>query len=89
MEAAACVLSQDIDAPCPECGKTNTIRFDIARYLVETLRGESAFLWREVHLLARQYGWGLDEIMTLTRDVRRQLAGLIVAESSARLRRAS
>jgi hypothetical protein len=89
MEAAACVLSQDIEAPCPDCGKTNTIRFDIARYLVETLRGESAFLWREVHLLALNYGWALHEILALMRNVRRQLAGLVVAESSARLRRAS
>ena len=89
MDAAACTLNQNIEAPCPECGASNTIRFDITRYLVETLVGEAPFLWREVHLLARHYGWALDAILTLTRDVRRQLAGLIVADASSRLRLAS
>lgn len=89
IDAASCVLSQDINAPCPHCEKPNTIRFDIARYLVETLRSESPFLWREVHLLARHYNWALHDILSLTRDVRRQLAGLVVADSSARLRSAS
>jgi hypothetical protein len=89
MDAAACILSQDIDAPCPECEASNTIRFDIARYLVDTLKGEGPFLWREVHLLAKHYGWSLEDILTLTRDVRRQLAGLIVADASARMRLAS
>ena len=89
MESAACVLSQNIEAPCPVCRTSNTVRFDVARYLVETLVGEAPFLWREVHLLARHYGWALDVILSLTRDVRRQLAGLIVADASSRMRLAS
>ncbi len=89
--AAACpVLAQDIAAACPDCGAANRVRFDMARFLVETLAGEAPLLWREVHLIARAYGWGLAEILALTRPVRRQLAGLIVAEAApARLRVAS
>jgi len=75
------VLSQDITAACPDCGHSNAIRFDLAAFVVETLAGEAAFLWREVHLIARQYGWGLAEILSLPRGVRRQLAGLIVTDA--------
>ena len=77
------VLTQDVAAPCPECGAKNRVRFDLARYLVQSVEGEAAFLWREVHLIAERYGWSLDEILSLTRPVRRQLAGLIVSERSA------
>lgn len=87
--AAAPVLSQDLTAPCPACGTAHTVRFDMARFLVDTLDGEAAFLWREVHLVARTYAWGLADILSLPRGVRRQLAGLIVAEAQPRLRAAS
>mgnify|MGYP006950256413 CR=1 FL=1 len=75
------VLSQDITAACPDCGHGNAIRFDLAGFLVQTLDGEAAFLWREVHLLARHYGWALGDILSLPRGVRRQLAGLIVVDA--------
>jgi hypothetical protein len=80
LELANPVLSQDIIAACPECEHENKVRFDIARYFMETLENESGFLWREVHLLAHRYGWGLDEILNLSRPIRRQLAGLVVAD---------
>ena len=83
------VLSQDIDADCPECGHLNQVRFDIADYLVQTVAGEGAFLWREVHLMARQYHWPLSEILSLSRDVRRQLTGFIVSEAQHQTRLAS
>lgn len=75
------VLSQDLTAPCPDCGTVNTIRFDLADFLLRTLTGEGAFLWREVHLLARSYGWGLTEILSLACDKRRELARMVVAEA--------
>lgn len=82
------VLAQDFDAPCPECGAANTVRFDISGYLMRALRRDAGFLWREVHLLARTYGWPLDQILGLPRNVRRELAGLVVSDST-RLRVAS
>lgn len=85
---AAPVLTQDIQAACPECGAANEVRFDIARYLVQSLSGDAGFLWREVHLIARAYGWPLSEILALGRDVRRRLAGFVIADSTG-LRRAS
>lgn len=80
--AAGPVLSQNIDAPCPMCGHVNAVRFDMAAYLVGTLEREVAFVWREVHLIALHYGWLLDDILALSRDLRRKLTGLIVGEAS-------
>lgn len=83
IERAAPMLTQDITAKCPECETENRVRFDLARYLVQTLGNESAFLWREVHLIADRYGWPLGEILALSRPVRRQLANLIVSDRIA------
>lgn len=82
------VLSQDITAPCPNCEHKNSIRFDLAAYLLDALSQDAGFLWREVHLIARQYGWGLTDILSLTREVRRHLTRLIVADTN-RMRLAS
>ena len=85
---AAPVLAQDVVAPCPNCNATNTVRFDISDYTMTALRRDAGFLWREVHLIARTYGWALDDILSLSREVRRELAGLVVSDST-RLRAAS
>lgn len=85
---AAPVINQDIRTACPDCGSENFVRFDIPAYLLQTLDGEAAFLWREVHLLARRYGWSLADTLALSRSVRRRLAGLIVADRPA-IRQAS
>ena len=81
IDRAGPLLSRDIDAACPECGKANVVRFDMAAFLGDTLAGEGPFLWREVHLLASRYGWALNDILALPRETRRQLAGFIVAEA--------
>ena len=81
--SAAPVLSQDLSAACPHCEAANSVRFDIADFLLRTLAAETPFLWREVHLIARSYGWSLQEILRLPRAVRRQLSGFVVADSSA------
>ncbi|MEM9332936.1 MAG: hypothetical protein AAGA53_16565 [Pseudomonadota bacterium] len=80
IELAAPILSQDINTTCPECRANNKVRFDMARYLMDSLAAETAFLWREVHLIAKTYHWSLPDILDLTRDVRRQMVGFIVSE---------
>jgi hypothetical protein len=87
LERAAPVLSIDLDAACPHCGKDEIVRFDLARYLAQRLAGERAFLVRETHLIASRYGWTHTEIMSLTRQDRRAYAGLIEAERASGLRR--
>jgi predicted RNA-binding Zn-ribbon protein involved in translation (DUF1610 family) len=60
-----------LDFVCPECGAAGQAPFDIARYLWEELRAEAARLLREVHALARVYGWREADILALS-AVRRQ-----------------
>ena len=80
LEKAAPVLSLDLNAPCPHCGKDQTARFDLARYFARRLAAERTFLIREAHLIASGYGWSHGEIMSLTRSDRRAFAGLIETE---------
>jgi hypothetical protein len=87
LERAAPVLSLDLAAPCPHCGRAETVRFDLARYLAQRLVAERPFLLREAHLIASRYGWSHAEIMALLRDDRRAYARLIESERAGALRR--
>ena len=60
-----------LDFVCPGCSAAGQAPFDIARYLWEELRAEAARLLREVHALARAYGWREADILALS-AVRRQ-----------------
>lgn len=82
------LLSQDIAATCPECAADAPVRFDIAAYLVASIEADAAFLWREVHLLARGYGWSPGDIFDLPRADRRRLTTLVLADTGS-IRRAS
>lgn len=77
MERAGPVLDLDLDADCPHCGMRQTVRFDIQSYLFRALGYERRFLTREVHCIAQAYGWGHDEILSLTREDRRAFVALI------------
>jgi hypothetical protein len=83
LERAAPILSLDLDAACPHCARTETVRFDLAHYLAARLAGERPFLIRETHLIASRYGWRHAEIMALSRADRRAFASLIEAERAA------
>ncbi|MEY6433870.1 hypothetical protein ABC977_15810 [Thioalkalicoccus limnaeus] len=89
LERAAPILTLDLAARCPHCGTDQEVRFDLARYLIQRLAGERPFLLREVHLIAARYGWSFAEILDLSRDDRRALAGLIAAEPALASRRAA
>ena len=83
LEAAAPALTRDVAATCPHCAAAQSVRFDLANFLVASLARERPFLLREMHLLARAYGWSLDEILSLNREDRRALARLCEAERAA------
>lgn len=89
LEQASPILAIDLDSACPGCGASQSIAFDLARFLVRALAGERPFLIREVHLIAARYGWSHSEIMALPRSDRRAFATLIESERSAGLRRVS
>ena len=65
-------LMPELDAACPACEGANVVRFDPCRFLLELLAGERLLLFREVHLIARGYGWSRREILDLAREERRQ-----------------
>jgi len=88
LEAAAPALTRDVAASCPHCGSAQSVRFDLATFLIASLARERPFLLRELHLLARAYGWSLSEILSLSRDDRRALARLCEAERTAARRAA-
>jgi hypothetical protein len=86
MDEVGPVLDIDLDAACPKCGASESVRFDMQAHLLRVLAYEKRFLVREIHLIAVTYGWGYEEILSLTREDRRAFVGLIQAEREARRR---
>ena len=81
LESVAPVLDVELDAPCPECGLHEVLRFDVQSFVLGALVLERRRLLAEIHRLALAYGWTLEAILSLTRGDRRQYAALIDNES--------
>jgi hypothetical protein len=60
-----------IDLPCPQCLYRRPALFDVSRFLWTEIQAQAKRLLREVHILARAYGWRETEILALS-NVRRQ-----------------
>lgn len=86
MDEVGPVLDLDLDAVCPRCDASESVRFDIQTYLLRMLAYERRFLVREIHLIAVAYGWGYGEVLSLAREDRRAFVSLIQAEREARRR---
>jgi hypothetical protein len=83
MDRVSAVLDHDLEVVCPQCGALQSVRFDIQTYLWQLLAYEKRFLTHEVHLIAMAYGWGYEEILSLTREDRRAFVRLIEADHAA------
>jgi hypothetical protein len=57
---------------CPSCGHQWPAAFDIASFLWKELHAWALRTLREVHTLARSYGWREDDVLALS-GTRRQL----------------
>lgn len=57
---------------CPSCQHAWSIHFDILSYLWDEIEDWAFRVLREVHILARAYGWSEQEILTMS-SRRRQL----------------
>ncbi len=77
MQTVAPLLEGDLQAACPDCGFTQTLHFDLQRYLLITIQDANGQLVYQVHLLASAYGWSLDSILDLPRSRRLALVKLI------------
>lgn len=78
LERGAPRLDVALDAPCPSCGAAREERFEIGAWLARSLLRERDVLLREVHTLARAYGWSLESILSLSRAQRHALVRLVV-----------
>jgi hypothetical protein len=67
-------------ATCEACGGSFSFVFDTAGYFFQELEAEFQRLYREVHLLAFHYHWGLSEIFSLSSRKRRKFLELLENE---------
>ena len=80
MQEFAPLSDAEIEAQCPECSKISNLHFSLQQYLLSSLLKEHDILTAEIHLLARTYGWGLNEILSLPRGTRRSFVAAITNE---------
>ena len=80
MAALGPVLDVDLDATCPHCANGQRPRFSIGPFLEQQLANERRFVLREVHRLARAYGWSCASILELPRADRHAFALFIEGE---------
>ena len=74
---SAPLMDLELTASCPECGQDQLVHFNLQNFLLTAMQAEQPRLAREIHLLAINYGWGLNEILSLTRSQRRTFVKLI------------
>ena len=87
MNDLAPLLDLDLEARCPECNNKQMVHFDIQNYLFSALRQEQKQLALEVHRLATAYGWNLNEILQLSRSLRRSYVALVESERDSSIGR--
>lgn len=78
VEAVAAAIAEhdpqaeiQVDLDCPDCGHQWQVLLDIASFFWEELASRAPQLLREVHTLARAYGWSETDILAMSR-VRRE-----------------
>ena len=81
MEKLGPLAAGEVVVPCPHCHcDGNRFAFALQDCLLDALAFERGFLHHEIHYLARAYGWGRSEILTLSREDRWRHVRLILAE---------
>lgn len=78
MAEIAPMLDMTLDAPCPDCGHGNPMRFGVERYFLSTILNERQALWRDIHWLASSYHWSLASILELPRESRQALVSNVI-----------
>ena len=73
--------SLTIASTCPECGAESEHALDVEALLLSELAREQRLLLREVHRLAKRYGWSEQEVLALPRWRRRAYLALIDEEA--------
>jgi hypothetical protein len=84
MASLAPLVGTRIAARCPDCDAEQTIDFDMPSYFAAALLRERPILLRELHCLARAYGWSYAELLGMPRSQRRAFVALVLGEQQAR-----
>jgi hypothetical protein len=71
----------EIDLGCVECGAALRAAVDIAELVAAAVDRTVDRLFREVHAIARVYGWGEEAILALPDERRRRYLSLIAASA--------
>ncbi len=71
MSQVASLIDLDIDTNCPDCETQQKFHFNLQSYLLNSLIRDKKLLTAEIHQIAINYGWGLDEILNLQRSLRK------------------
>jgi hypothetical protein len=66
LDEAASSTELLIDLVCPQCGHKWQVVFDIASYLWTEINALARRFLREVHILARAYGWREADILSMS-----------------------
>lgn len=70
-----------VEVACPACKTAFVVDLDVAGFVWAEVRARAGSLLREVHMLARAYGWTEEEVLAL--GERRRAAYLELAEELA------
>jgi hypothetical protein len=65
MAAMAPVLSDAVQGRCPRCSGSFDMYFDVQSFVLSELRGQAAFLYQDMHLVASRYHWSEHEILQM------------------------
>lgn len=80
LEKIAPFLDLDVMAVCPECEGEHTFFFNLQDYLLMKLCVERSNLQQQIHALAINYNWPLEQILRLPRRDRMSLYQLTLNE---------
>ncbi len=77
MQASDPQADVTLEATCPACGHAWPLCFDVATFLWARVALRARQLLREVHVLARAYGWCEADVLDLTDERRREYLELV------------
>lgn len=77
---------ETVETVCAQCKRPQVFPFDLSAFLLACCVRERPILLREIHLLARSYGWSFADIISLDRKARHELVRLIITANAARPR---
>lgn len=80
MQSLAPDVELTMEAECPECHRNFTIPFDLQEFFFGELNTSRELLRREIHYLAYHYHWSEQDILSMSKDRRREYIEILAEE---------